>query len=193
MADPFDIDTRPGLPAALRTLVAEFPRPGWEAHPNFGGLVRFWLDRHLTFRRLTALLDTDTRALIDRSLDPRQFAARLSRFGGMLVGDLHGHHQIEDFQYFPLLARLEPGIARGFEMLETDHHALDARLAAFTEAANAVLRPAVDGAGYAALREGGAAFAGELGALNRLLDRHLEDEEDLVVPVILRHGEGRLG
>ena len=96
----------------------------------------------------------------------------------MLVGQLHGHHRIEDTQYFPVLSRLETRLDRGFAILDRDHHALDALLGRFTESANAVLQ----GRGEAG------AFLDELGAFEGFLNRHLEDEEDLVVPVILKHG-----
>ena len=47
------------------------------------------------------------------------------------------------------------------------------------------------------LRGGGADALGRHGdgleRMERFLDRHLTDEEDLIVPVILRVGEGRLG
>ena len=37
------------------------------------------------------------------------------------------------------------------------------------------------------------AFQVELTGLERLLDRHLIDEEELIVPVILRYGSSGLG
>ena len=41
-----NLETRDGLPEALRVLLEAFPREVWEGHENFGQLVRFWLDRH---------------------------------------------------------------------------------------------------------------------------------------------------
>lgn len=185
-----DLDAREGLPDALRVLLADHPRAGWEADPNFGGLVRFWLDRHLGFRRLMTLMRADADAAADRRIDAHAFGSRLSRLGSTFLQEIHGHHTIEDTHFFPLLGAREARLLRGFDMLETDHHALDAHLAAFADGANGALgaldRPAdlVTAAGR--LSEG-------LQRLDRFLDRHLLDEEDLVVPVILRHGEGFLG
>ena len=184
-----DLDAREGLPDALRALLAEHPRAGWEADPNFGALVRFWLDRHLGFRRLLGLMRADAEAAADRQVDPGAFGGRLSRLGSTFLQEIHGHHTIEDTHFFPLLAAREARLAGGFDMLEADHHALDAHLAAFAAGANGALgaldRPAdlVTAAGR--LGDG-------LARLDRFLDRHLLDEEDLVVPVILRHGEGFL-
>ncbi|MCC1494693.1 hemerythrin domain-containing protein [Cognatishimia sp. F0-27] len=176
--DALDLTVRDGLPEALQVLLAEFPRQGWERHPHFAGLVQFWLDRHAMFRKLTAVMLEDAEAAMDARLDPQAHLPRLSRFGGMLVSQLHGHHQIEDTHYFPVLTRIEQPLERGFAILDKDHHALDGLLARFTDAANGVLQ---GGAEVGPFRE-------ELLSFQRFLDRHIEDEEDLIVPVILKHG-----
>lgn len=173
-----DLATRDRMPEALRVLLADFPRQGWQAHPHFAGLVQFWLDRHLMFRNLTSALQTDVEAALDQKLDPQQHKARLSRYGGMLVSQLHGHHQIEDQHYFPVLSRMKSKLQRGFDILDKDHHAMDGLLDRFTKAANGVLQ----GSG------GAGAFHTEVLSFGKMLDRHLEDEEDLIVPVILKNG-----
>ncbi|WGH80155.1 hemerythrin domain-containing protein [Jannaschia ovalis] len=178
------LEDRTGLPDALKVLLAQHPREGWRAHPEFGPLTQFWLERHLGFRRVLDALQGDLRARIGGDLDPREHGRRLSRLGGILLNELHGHHSIEDHVYFPKMIPLAPGLERGFEILDADHHRLHEELDAFAEAANAVLRDAADGAPRMA--EG-------LERMARFLDRHLTDEEDLVVPVILKVGEGRLG
>lgn len=184
-AGGLELGTRAGLPEALRVLVAEMPRQGWEAHPGFHGLVSFWLERHLSFRRLMDAMEGEARAMLDRRLDPERFARGLSRMGGAFLEQLHGHHQIEDHQYFPQLRRIEARLERGFDLLDADHHALDAILGRFAAAANGAIRGVQAGNGG----PGAEAFRKELVALQRLIDRHLTDEEDLIVPVILRHGD----
>lgn len=178
------LDTRPGLPDALRLLLPLYPRANWAGHRNFDGLVSFWLDRHLNFRDLTAAMTTATAALLDRSADPDEFAATLARHGNRFLHELHGHHLIEDSHFFPRLTRREPRLARGFQMLEADHLAIDGLLQRFTTTANAVLTDP-------AHLTRAAAFATDLAAITALLDRHLTDEEDLIVPVILRDGPDR--
>lgn len=178
MTDPdLSLFTRSGLPDPLRVLVEEIPRDTWQAHPQFGDLVSFWLERHLLFRRLLATLEADVQALIDRQIDFDAYAPRLSRFAGLLVNELHGHHRIEDQHYFPRLALFDPRVETGFELLDADHQAMDGVLHDMAGAANAVL-------------EGGApgVFADHLTRFGRLLDRHLQDEEEIVVPVILKSG-----
>lgn len=169
---------RDHLPPDLLALLDTYPRDGWRVHPNFAGLVEFWLDRHGMFRKLSDILRTDAEAAVDGMLDPQEHAQRLSRLGGMLVQQLQGHHQIEDMHYFPALAGLEQPLERGFAILDKDHHALDDLLGRFTQAANSVL----SGRGDAG------EFHTKLQRFAPLLLRHLDDEEDLIVPVILKHG-----
>lgn len=180
------LETRPGLPDALRALLADYPRTDWTLHRNFDGLVSFWMDRHLNFRQLTARMQSQVQQVLDGGADPEQFAAALSHTGGQFLTELHGHHSIEDQHYFPALTRLQPRLERGFAMLEADHQALDQHLHAFTTSANAVL----SNWQTPALLTHTATFAADLTAITALLNRHLIDEEDLIVPVILHHGPG---
>lgn len=177
-----DLTRRTGLPDALRVLVAEMPRDEWERHPAFRGLAAFWLDRHLMFRKIATLLREETEARLDGRLDPKQHAGRVSRFGGMYLGELHGHHGVEDAHYFPAMAALDARVAKGFDLLDADHHALDALLADFADRANAVIRAAGSG------RAEAGAFLDSVTRMERFVDRHLVDEEEIVVPLILRHG-----
>jgi hypothetical protein len=35
------------------------------------------------------------------------------------------HHRVESTAYFPQFQAIEPGLSRGFDLLETDHHEID--------------------------------------------------------------------
>lgn len=183
--DDLALAARTGLPDALRVLADAYPRNGWTDDPGFDDLIQFWLDRHIMFRRLLADMQTRTQNLLDRSLDPDRFAAILSRYGGMFVNGLHEHHTIEDTYYFPKLMGHDARLQRGFDMLETDHHAIDPMLADFVTAANAILTQ-TDGRDQ--LQDNAGDLHRILGHMDRMLDRHLLDEEDLIVPVILKFG-----
>ena len=185
-----DLTKRKKLPDAVRVLMAEYPREGWPDDPGFAGLVQFWLDRHLMFRRLMDEMGSATEALLDRKIDNNRYAGVLSRYGGMFVNGLHEHHTIEDRYYFPKLQAKDKRVARGFEILDKDHHALDGLLADFVGGANSVIHTAAD---PAKLHEAAGGFQKELRKLEKLLDRHLVDEEELVVPVILKYGSAGLG
>lgn len=181
---------RSGLPDALRVLVAEYPRDGWEADPGFDDHIRFWLDRHLMFRRLMTEMRNETEALLDNKPDADRYSAMTSRYGGMFVNGLHEHHTIEDTYYFPKLATKDARIEKGFAILDKDHHDIDVFLASFVDRANEVIRHTDQ---RDKLRTSAGHFRDELVHLEALLDRHLTDEEDLIVPVILRYGAPDMG
>lgn len=185
--DALQLDLRTGLPDALRVLVQDYPRAGWEAHPGYDGLIRFWLDRHMMFRRILERLQNQTEETLDGRMDLAKFRQQTGRLGSAFVQELHGHHSIEDAHYFPVLSGKDTRIARAFELLDRDHHALDGHLNTFVEHANAALH--VGSAGDTAI----GALHRTLADLSKMLNRHLIDEEEIVVPVILHYGAGGLG
>ena len=187
-----DLETRAALPEDLRVLLADYPRRIWGAHPNFGPTTRFYLDRHAMFREAFAVM----RRLVAESLDaprPSERVGRdLSRVGGFFLQELHTHHSVEDHHYFPALMRLEPRLVRGFEILDRDHHALHDALDRFAAAANGALSALAPGAGGDPKRAF-SALDRELSRFDPMLDRHLSDEEEIVIPIMLDRGEAALG
>ena len=182
MSDELKLEERDGLPDALRVLLEAFPREHW-SEDTLDELTKFWLQRHMMFRRLMGHMADDAKRLSDGAMDPDIYARHLAQLGSHFVQDLHAHHHIEDEAYFPKLIKSDPRLERGFEMLEADHQAIDLHLNAFVEAANELIRTAPDGR-----KALGTPFHDHLTGLQMLLHRHLTDEEDLVVPVILKHG-----
>jgi iron-sulfur cluster repair protein YtfE (RIC family) len=184
-----NLSDRQELPEALRVLLDEYPRESWESSDNFGALIRFWLDRHMMFRKLMASLQDETERALDGNLDARMLGNRVSRYGSMLVGELHGHHNVEDVHYFPRLRQLDARIETGFDLLDSDHHALDGMIEAFTGDANKMLGAVTSGSDWRAPAE---VFRKGLIGFERNLDRHLVDEEDLIVPVLLKYAPADL-
>ena len=115
------------------------------------------------------------------------FAPRLEFFFGHL--DLH--HKIEEFHLFPVFARTEPRLQHGFTLLESDHQAIHALVDNLHNAITPLLAPETIGEDQ--MRRAGDATAVELAALLRGLTAHLDDEEDLIVPIVLEHSEANLG
>ncbi|NNL19616.1 MAG: hemerythrin domain-containing protein, partial [Boseongicola sp.] len=113
------------------------------------------------------------------------YAARLGHFGNLLVANLHGHHHWEDRSYFPELAAADPRFEAGLDVLEKDHEALDGILDTFTRQANRVIK--LVQLDEAAAREEAANVHKGAVQIEQLLDRHLTDEENLAVPIILHH------
>jgi iron-sulfur cluster repair protein YtfE (RIC family) len=182
---------RNGWPEDLRVLIARYPREQWESHANLGEMARFWLSRHAMFRELAVMIAAIEMQFRDGALSavefPRQFVPRLQ----FLLSQLGVHHQIEDLHYFPIFRAADTRLARGFDVLESDHHAIHANMAETADAANALLCALSGDAD--ALRRCGDSYAQASGALIKELIRHLDDEEDLIVPLILDRGEAALG
>ena len=53
-------------------MLDQYPRDMWESHINFDGLTRFWLDRHLMFRKALAQWQDDARGFLDKGRDARR-------------------------------------------------------------------------------------------------------------------------
>jgi iron-sulfur cluster repair protein YtfE (RIC family) len=185
-----DLASRSGWPEDLRVLISRFPREQWEGHANLGEMARFWLSRHAMFRELSGNIEEVTASFLKGDQPaadfPRQLVPRLQ----FLLSQLDVHHQIEDQHYFPIFRAAEERLARGFDVLEGDHHAIHADMAATAESANALFRALAD---KSDARKPSEDFAQVSSGLIKGLVRHLDDEEDLIVPLILDRGEAALG
>ncbi|HEX5211209.1 MAG TPA: hemerythrin domain-containing protein [Pseudolabrys sp.] len=193
---PADIDAlaltrRSGWPEDLRVLIARFPREQWQDHANLGEMARFWLSRHDMFRELAAMIQTIETQFRDGRLSASQFPRHLVPRLQFLLSQLDLHHQIEDLHYFPIFRAAETRLARGFDVLEGDHHAIHADMDQTARTANALLRALASEP--QTLQRCGENYAAASGVLLKGLIRHLDDEEDLIVPLILDRGEEALG
>jgi len=182
---------RGGLPDDLRYLFEKYPRGDWPGHANLGGMAEFWLQRHDMFRDLGGMLTQSVAEYREGRLEAQPFASFFVPRLQFFLQQLNGHHQIEDLHYFPVFVRAEAGLRRGFDLLDNDHHLIHDALERNAEGANAFLgklREGRDAARFAA-----DSYAADTEDLLAMLLRHLEDEEDLIVPVILDRGEASLG
>lgn len=184
MLDTYPIRTE-DMPEATRVLLQSYPRDSWEAHPGFRDKTRQWMTAHQNFRRLADIVREDAEAYLDKSLGPETYAARLSRYGNLLVGNLHGHHGWEDHSFFPELAAADPRFETGLELLEKDHADLDGVLDSFTRQANRTIKLIQLDEPQA--RDEVGQMLGSAETIQAFLARHLADEEDLAVPIILHH------
>ena len=161
----------------------------WRKDPS--PVARFWLEIHDGFRRdsdgLVALLDEH------RGLDEhrrQRTAAELAVVSGRrlesMIARLRGHHEIEDFEYFPAFRALDPKLAPGLDVLASDHARLQ-RLVDEALAARSELLATIEN-DKAATPRATDRYASRAGELCRALTRHLHDEEELVIPLLLERG-----
>jgi hemerythrin-like domain-containing protein len=182
---------RNGWPEDLRVLIARYPREQWDAHANLGEMARFWLSRHAMFRELSAAIEAIEAQFRAGRLPPAEFARQFVPRLQFLLDQLNVHHQIEDLHYFPIFREADARLRGGFDVLEGDHHHIHADMVRTAECANALLQTLQ--AGGDPLRRASDDYADASGALLKGLIRHLDDEEDLIVPLILDRGEEALG
>jgi hypothetical protein len=192
-APPADLQlpTRRGLPDDIAYLRAAYPRAQWQGHDNYGELTHFWLQIHDSLRRQGGELKQATDAFGQGQWPagadfPSVFVPRFNQF----LGHLNGHHQIEDSAYFPRFRALDPRMGVGFAILEADHRLIHEQIVASVDAARALLQALAQGGD--AQRHAVDAYGGATDRLLDLLGRHLADEEDLVIPGMLEHGERSL-
>ncbi len=204
LAPELVLEKRAGLPDHLRVLVEEYPRADWSDHPKFRGMAEFWLERHMMFRQIMERMKSDARAHFDGHTETATHGARLSRLGSLFIQQLHGHHTIEDQQFFPQLSQFDSRVAGAFEILDADHHTIDGHLQTFANVANTVIELAKNKTGEAKnsasdtgkntkipkarINDATGHLCDTLEKLEALLNRHLVDEEEIVIPVLLKFG-----
>jgi len=168
-------------------LLERHPRATWSAQTS--PTVQFWLEVHDSFRRecvALAMAGDDGRG---GRLTARELAAVSAPRLRAMVGHLHGHHEIEDYHYFPTFREAEPRLAPGFDLLANDHALLHADIARALGALSELVAAADASApGAAAAQHAADRYLRESDMLYRRLIRHLGDEEDLIIPLLLERG-----
>ena len=177
------LTARRNLPEHLRVLAENYPATSWETHPNFSDLASFWLERHSMFCEVIKHIKNLSLSKID-DRETERFQAELSRYSGLFLEQLHGHHTIENQHFCPQLSKLDPRLDRAFEILESDHEELYFCINEFGDKTNLVLMNGQDkdqdSDNINHLFETHVNF-------EKFLHRHLTDEEEIIVPLILEY------
>ena len=184
--DPLALASRVGLPSDCLYLREAFPRERWTTgglHPT----ARRWLHMHGGFRahqaEMGAMIEAWRAGAVDASTLHRALIPALQQF----LQHLDGHHRIESGHYFPALRQLEPRIAAGIELLDRDHDAIHAHIEAMVRTGRALHEAVAGGATDAGDRV--ERLAEVLDLAGPQLARHLDDEEDIVIPLIALRGD----
>ncbi|MGH7021636.1 MAG: hemerythrin domain-containing protein [Brevundimonas sp.] len=162
-----------------------FPRERWTgALPE---TAAFWLQMHAGFRAQQALMADTAARWRSGDLDPRGLHAALLPTLQAFLQHLDGHHRVESGHYFPHFRRIEPRIQSGLDLLDRDHDAIHAHLDALYHSAVAF---------HQATTANSPDTPDHAHRLTDVLDlaapgliRHLDDEEDIVIPLLALKGE----
>ena len=183
-------DSNGNWPGELLFLLERHPRASWPIARST--TVAFWLDVHERLRRDAAGLDAAGDEYRSGRSSPAQLAVIAAPRLRGLVAAMQGHHQIEDVEYFPEFRRAEHRLAAGFDRLEREHAALgrsvEAALAALAEL-RATIERTTEPAAAATLKLAAQRYVDAAATLSADLLRHLHDEENLVVPLLLERGD----
>lgn len=178
------------LPAAWIASLKHHPKHLWGVNANLGGVILFWLNKHRSLKETLGAINTLLGKAAERQFD---LIENLPDLHQLLLGfgqEFELHHHAEDHHYFPLYARAAPELIKGFDLLENDHQLLhEALLDTFTCAREIFHRAHRD---HRVHRDLIVAMGASSGRLHKYLIRHLDDEEDVVVPFVLSRGEDTL-
>jgi len=183
-----DIDTRTGWPDELREFLNRFPRDSWRRQTS--PMAQFWIDRHDWFRQECTTLQSAADDYRSSKKSAGEMATWVAPRLQTFLGSLHGHHQIEDYHYFPAFRESEKSLAPGFDVLAHDHELIHVGISDIVNKVNTLLATLRDdgAAGLDAQRHSADQYVDASETLYRRLVRHLDDEEDLIIPLMIDRG-----
>jgi hypothetical protein len=178
------VAARDGLPDAIRPTLLEETRSTWKNHPRFAGKASFFMNIHRQLIDGADWLAEASGQMLDHptgELRDRLHSSNVVGNAKRLIGFAHGHHDIEDNGYFPQFAKLYPQLDRALALLDGDHDVLDASLNGVDRALAELNAGALD-------RDKIAALYNQSSAMKHIMRRHIDDEEEVIIPIFLRHG-----
>ena len=178
------VSKRKGLPSPVQETLLESTRSEWKDHPRFGGKANFFMTIHRELLKGSAQLSLAIEQLLDiPTSDVSEAVAQMNMlpFAKNLIDLAHRHHEIEDHGYFPQFRLMYPALNRGLSLLDGDHKVLNSALDD-TQVALSQLNGAV------VTRDQLADLYVGSQALENILNRHIWDEEEVIIPIFLRHG-----
>lgn len=165
-------------------MLRDHPRDSW--NETRSGMAQFWIQKHNYLRRQSDALQGANDDYLANPSGAAQFGSWIApRLQGFL-SELHGHHQIEDFHYFPAFRTAEPRLAAGFDVLARDHELIHASIVSIVETVNAFIGTLDPESGDDARRRAADRYVAASRLLHERLGRHLADEEDLIIPLMIR-------
>lgn len=185
--DDLKLGARTALPDDLLFLAKRHPRATWRSRPGLAGTGEFWLANHDFFRQITARIASELQQVQEKGETTYQTVPLLNQHIGRLLSGLDGHHNVEDHHYFPAFQRAEPRLVRAFEILDADHDMIHDAIDELAASARENLRKIghAEGVMISEQRFAVDALAGVMSRFRPAMLQHLNDEEEIVIPLIL--------
>jgi len=177
------VERRQTLPTAVKETLLGSTRSQWKTHPRFHGKANFFMTIHRDLLNGAAQLSGALKQLLDvpeSDVSATVKSMNLLPFSKNLIGFAHHHHEIEDHSYFPQFQLLYPNMERAMKLLDGDHRILDQALHDSEEALVELGIGSVTRDKLAELFQGSK-------ALENILNRHIWDEEEIIIPIFLKH------
>ncbi len=176
-----DLLNRSFLPSELKAFLLDYPRKDWNTHPNFPNFTEFWLQRHEMFRQLGLHLMQLSQSMLDNDLGEQEYQKQTLIFSKFMFQELNTHHMMEDYYFFPGIVKYDEKLSAAIGLLETDHQEINIIINNYKVFLDRKLSPEQASNRASKLLK----FQGQF---NKALQRHLEDEEDIIVPAALHYG-----
>jgi len=185
-AKEFHVSLRKGLaPAILKPLdpfLEDFNRN------KLFGEARFWTHIHRELLGGSAALPAYCMQMLEapKGFDAQSSGQKLAAIASQLVSHAHGHHHIEDEHFFPVFLQRFPSLADPIDLLENDHGILGETLDTMERAiANLTATVRGEKVQHSELMRATEALHAAASDLDRLFVRHIGDEEEICLPVLM--------
>lgn len=178
------VSKRQSLPVGIRKTLLESERDAWADHPRYGGMASFLLGIHRDLLSGAALATARAEELLDTPDGDLREALKSSQLGPIarhLVSFAHHHHEIEDHSIFPQVALIYPAMTNAMALLDGDHRVLNAALDDAGAATRALNSQNPDRDQISGIHAG-------CSAIEKIMTRHIWDEEEMIIPIFLKHG-----
>ena len=191
MSDILEIDQlgkRNGLPDSLRELLKKYPRDTWEEDVLNGNWVGYWLGRHSVFKEISFAINQSLQNILDNKISTSKFLNDYIQLMNLMLKNLNSHHTVEDNYIFPKFSQKIEKFSYGLDLLENDHHLIHSSIDNVVAEGNSLIKTINDNQAFDIKKVVGS-YKTVNDEFDKLLMAHLNDEEDLLIPLVVKYGE----